>query len=55
MSVAGGVARGGDSTFTRYSKRIHVRRGGSYRIFVGVADGLQTSNTGAIELIRTKK
>lgn len=54
VTLAGGVARGGGTTFTRYTKRIHVRRSGSYRVFVGVADGLQVSNTGTVVLIKVR-
>ena len=30
----------------RYSKRVKIRRGGSYRVWTGVADGQYTSNNG---------
>ncbi len=54
VTVAGGVAHGGGQTFTRYSKRVRIRRGGTYRVFVGVADGLQVSNAGSSIRIRTR-
>ena len=54
VTVAGGVARGGGRSFTRYSKRVRIKRSGSYRVFVGVADGLQVSNTGAVKLITVR-
>ena len=53
--VAGGVAHGGNSSFTRYAKRVRVRRGGSYRVFVGVADGQQVSNVGAVKVITVRR
>lgn len=51
---SGGVARGGGASFTRYSKRVRIRTSGSYRVFVGVADGQQISNVGAVKLITVR-
>ncbi|HVP01182.1 MAG TPA: hypothetical protein VMT10_01325 [Solirubrobacteraceae bacterium] len=53
VTVGGGVARGGGSTFTRYAKRVKIRRGGTFRVFVGVADGQQVSNAGTAVRIST--
>ena len=55
VTVSGGVARGGGGTFTRFAKRVRVRRSGSYRVYVGVADGMQVSNTGPVELIKVRR
>lgn len=54
VTVAGGVARGGGKRYTRYEKRVRIRRSGSYRVFVGVADGQQVSNTGSVVLIKVR-
>ncbi len=54
VTIAGGVARGGGTTFTRYTKRIRARRSGSYRVFVGIADGVQVSNVGVVKLITVR-
>jgi hypothetical protein len=53
ITVAGGVARGGNASFTRYSERVRITSGGTYRVFVGVADGLQVSSVGSSVSIRT--
>ncbi len=55
VTVAGGVSTGGGTTFSRYSKRVKVRRGGSYRVFMGVADGFQVSSIGSTISIKTHR
>jgi hypothetical protein len=42
VTVGGTLVRDGG----RYSKRVKIRRGGSYRVWTGVADGQYTSNNG---------
>ncbi len=55
VTVAGGVSTGGGTTFSRYSKRVKIRRGGSYRVFMGVADGFQVSSIGSTISIKTHR
>lgn len=38
-TVAGGIVRGSSGGVSRYAKRIRIRRGGQYRVFVASADG----------------
>jgi hypothetical protein len=42
VTVGGTVTRSGG----KYSKRLKIRRGGSYRVWAGVVDGQYTSNNG---------
>ncbi len=45
-TVAGGVARGRGRGVSRYAKRVRIRRGGRYRVFVAVTDGEFASGAG---------
>ncbi len=38
-TVAGGIVRGSGGGVSRYAKRVRIRRGGQYRVFVAMADG----------------
>ena len=40
--------------YSRFAKRIRVRRGGSYRVFVAIADGNFVSNSGRTVRLRTR-
>lgn len=53
-TVAGGTSTVGGTTYSRYSKHVKIRHGGSYRVFVGVADGFQVSNVGSTVYIHTR-
>jgi hypothetical protein len=45
-TVAGGVTRGTGGGVSRYAKRVRIRRGGQYRVFVAVSDGAYAAGTG---------
>jgi hypothetical protein len=45
-TVAGGIVRGSGGGVSRYTKRVRIRRGGQYRVFVAIADGNFVSTTG---------
>ena len=49
VSINGTTVRSGG----RYSKRVKIRRGGSYRVWTGVADGQYTSYHGRTVRLRT--
>ena len=55
VTVAGGITRKGGDGFSTYSRRIHVRRGGSYRVFVRIVDGNYTSGIGRTVRVRATK
>jgi hypothetical protein len=46
ITVAGGIAHGSGGGVSRYAKRVRIRRGGSYRVFVSIADGNYVSSVG---------
>lgn len=45
-TVGGTITRGGTANFTVFAKRIRIRRGGQYRVFVQIADGSLVSQAG---------
>jgi hypothetical protein len=55
ITLAGAVTHRASSTSSRYSKRIRVRRGGSYRVFVALADGRFVSNSGRTVRIHVRR
>ena len=54
VTVAGTVARHSGSGESRYSKKVTIRRGGTYRVYAGVANGQLVPNTGREIHIRTR-
>ena len=52
VTVAGATTRRASRTSARYSKRIRVPRGGSYRVFVASLDGSFVGSTGRTVRIR---
>jgi hypothetical protein len=52
VTVAGTTTHRSSSTTSRYTKRIRVSRGGSYRVFVASLDGSYASSTGRTVRIR---
>jgi hypothetical protein len=46
VTVAGTITHSAGKSFSRYAKRVRIRRGGSYRVFVSIADGNFASSTG---------
>jgi len=51
-TVAGGIVRGTGGGVSRYTKRVRIRRGGQYRVFVAIADGNFVSTAGRTVKIR---
>ena len=45
-TVAGGIVRGAAGGVSRYARRVRIRRGGQYRVFVAIADGTFVASTG---------
>jgi hypothetical protein len=45
-TVAGGITHGSGGGVSRYAKRVRIRRGGRYRVFVAIVDGNFVSSTG---------
>jgi hypothetical protein len=54
VTVAGTLSRTAGQTFSRYAKRVRIRRGGNYRVFVAIADGTYVSNAGRTVRIRRR-
>jgi hypothetical protein len=54
ITVAGTISRPAAPDHSRYSKRVRIRRGGSYRVFVATNDGAFVSNVGRTVRIRTR-
>jgi hypothetical protein len=54
ITIAGTIAHHAGTSFSRYSKRVRIARGGSYRVFVGIVDGNFVSNSGRTVRIRTR-
>ncbi|MDQ3723719.1 MAG: hypothetical protein M3376_11825 [Actinomycetota bacterium] len=45
-TVAGGITHGSRGGVSRYAKRVRIRRGGQYRVFVSIVDGNFVSSAG---------
>ncbi len=45
-TVAGGITHGTRGGVSRYAKRVRIRRGGQYRVFVAIVDGNYVSSAG---------
>ena len=54
VTVAGASTHRASSTAARYTKRIRVSRGGTYRVFVAMADGRFVPATGRSVRIRLR-
>ena len=52
ITVAGGITHGSRGGVSRYAKRVRIRRGGSYRVFVRIVDGNYVSSSGRTVTIR---
>jgi hypothetical protein len=46
VTVAGGITHGTAGGVSRYAKRVKIRRGGAYRVFVAIVDGNYVSSAG---------
>jgi hypothetical protein len=54
VTVAGTITHSAGKSFSRYAKRVRIRRGGRYRVFVAIADGNFTSSPGRSVTIRRR-
>ena len=54
-TVSGSITRHGRSTFSRYARRVRIRHGGHYRVFVRIVDGDHVSNVGRTVVIHTRR
>jgi hypothetical protein len=54
VTVAGTAARHLNSASSAYSKKVTIRRGGTYRVYAGVANGSYVPNTGREVTIHTR-
>jgi hypothetical protein len=55
VTINGGITHHSRTgTFSRYSKRIRLRHGGTFRVFVGIVDGNYVSNVGRSVHIRVR-
>ncbi len=52
VTVAGGITHGSRGGVSRYAKRVRIRRGGRYRVFVRIVDGNYVSAAGRTVTIR---
>ena len=52
VTVAGGITHGARGGFSRYAKRVRIRRGGAYRVFVRIVDGNYVSASSRTVTIR---
>lgn len=53
VTVAGSITRGGSTSFSGFSKKVRIPRGGRYRVFVLIVDGNLTSGIGREVAIST--
>lgn len=51
-TIAGGITHGARGGLSRYSKRVRIRRGGQYRVYVVIVDGNYMSSAGRTVKIR---
>jgi hypothetical protein len=54
VTVAGTITHRLNSTASRYAKRVRIRRGGTYRVFVSAADGNYVPSAGRSVRIRRR-
>ncbi|QEC46550.1 hypothetical protein FSW04_02465 [Baekduia soli] len=55
VTVAGTVARHHSASSSRYSKKVTIHSGGTYRVYAGVANGSYVPNTGREVTIHTHR
>jgi hypothetical protein len=46
VTIAGTITHSAGQRLSRYAKRVRIRRGGSFRVFVAIVDGNYASSTG---------
>lgn len=54
VTIAGTILHHASATSSRYAKRVRIRRGGSYRVFVLITDGNYVSSVGRVVRIHTR-
>ena len=54
VTIDGSITRSGGATYSGFSKRVRVRRGGNYRVFVSIVDGNLVSGIGRTVTLRTR-
>src|SRR3954454_20288570 len=54
VTIAGTAARHNSSKSSAYSKKVTISRGGKYRVYAGVTNGMFVPNTGSTVTIHTK-
>jgi hypothetical protein len=54
-TVAGGITRRGTTNYSGFSRRVRIKRGGEYRVFMRIVDGNYTSGIGRTVRIRTRR
>src|SRR3954447_9020765 len=54
VTIAGTAARHNSSASSVYSKKVTINRGGKYRVYAGVTNGMYVPNTGSTFTIHTK-
>jgi hypothetical protein len=54
VTIAGTAARHNSSASSLYSKKVTIRRGGKYRVYAGVTNGMYVPNTGSTVTIHTR-
>jgi hypothetical protein len=55
VTLAGGVTRKGAAAYSGFSRRVRIRRGGQYRVFVRIVDGNFTSGIGRTVTLRSHR
>ena len=55
VTIGGTITRHGGKSFSRYSRRVKINRGGTFRVFAGIADGNYVSATGRERRISTRR
>jgi hypothetical protein len=53
VTVSGSITRPGGNGYALYGKTVRVKRGGSYRVYVGATGGTFTPNVGRTIVIHT--
>ena len=54
-TIAGSITRTGGAGYSGFSKRVRVRRGGTYRVFVSIVDGNLVSGIGRTIVLKTRR
>jgi hypothetical protein len=52
VTIGGTITHHGGASFSRYGRRVRIRRGGTFRVLVGIVDGNYVSNAGRSVHIR---